>query len=1349
MVFSVVLLVVFSINLFASQPLTFEERVKAQEAIERVYYSHRIWPKENPQPKPPFEQMVTREQIEAKVTDYLKKSAALDQFWQRPITGEQLQEEMDRMAKGTKDPAILNELFAALDRDPYLIAECLARPILADRLCRNWYANDKKFHKEAKEKAEKALQTLTSENFCGYPEGQYSKVTYRLQMNDQALENLELTNKAINLSQEEFDMVFAGTLGEGRISGVQEKNDSFVITHTIFKSEAEIQIENLSFQKQGLENWFQDQCSISSFEEPIVANGEYFIFPILESSCTDNWAPTSTGINVPSARYYHTAVWTGAEMIIWGGYDGANCLSTGGKYNPTTDSWISTSTGTNVPSAREVHTAIWTGTEMIIWGGNDGSIALDTGGRYNPITDIWLPTSTSGVVGKEGHSVVWTGLEMIVWGGRSGTTYYNTGYRYNPINDSWTATSTGTNVPVKRVNHSAVWTGTEMIVWGGYYIQGSTSYIQAKGGKYNPSTDSWQTTSTGTNCPVPRVRHTAVWTGSEMIIWGGVVSGSFNTGGRYNPLTDTWLSTSIGTNVPSARYAHAVVWSGAEMIVWGGYNGSTYFNTGGRYNPLNDSWLPTSTGTNVPSARPWATGVWTGSKMIIWGGSGNTGGIYDPGFVLPSVSGSHTNSCPSMTVTISVPEGFVSYQWIKDTVDISGATASSYIVSCSGTYSVRVTDSNGCNGTSLTYVVTISPEPTIEVLNPLCVPLDLSTQPYQTYQWYRNGIIISDATAQSYNVVAPGTYTVAVTTASGCGATSPGVIAYSNPSTPTIFGTSVGCGSVALSTGTYATYQWIKNSVDIPGANSKNYSAVESGTYTVRVGNAGGCTATSAGKSVTVYQKPNPTIIGADNGCDSVSLSTEVYASYQWILDGADIPGATGENFDATQSGTYSVRVTSAEGCISTSGGKAVTVYVSPAPTVIGADNGCGAVSLTTEAASAYQWIKDSLDIPGALSQNYNATQSGSYSVRVTGSGGCIATSAGKSVTVNAVPNPSVTGASTGCDTIALTTQAYASYQWIKDGIDIPGATGENFDATQSGTYSVRVTSAEGCTSTSGGKAVTVYVSPAPTVIGADNGCGAVSLTTETASTYQWIKDGIDIPGAISQNYNATQSGLYRVRVVSAEGCAGTSSGKSVTVNPNPVPAISGDHFNTCPETKVVLTTTESYETYQWYLNGSPISGGISQTLNAVVSGNYKVSVTNSFGCSAITANYQVFVDFCPETEVSPSGAEYPVKLVKDGNSFTGFYLYFQKLDTLDGYNIYEGDIVSPWDGYYHHDNKPGSICSASIVDLGTGQMRAEITPSAGNHYYLVTAYGGGVEGPSGFNSDNVEIDPLQSTCSP
>ena len=78
-------------------------------------------------------------------------------------------------------------------------------------------------------------------------------------------------------------------------------------------------------------------------------------------------------------------------MIVWGGTDDSNLFDTGGRYDPSTDSWIATNSTTNVPTARYGHTAVWTGSEMIVWGGYSHPNYLNTGGRYNPTTDSWGP----------------------------------------------------------------------------------------------------------------------------------------------------------------------------------------------------------------------------------------------------------------------------------------------------------------------------------------------------------------------------------------------------------------------------------------------------------------------------------------------------------------------------------------------------------------------------------------------------------------------------------------------------------------------------------------------------------------------------------------------------------------------------------------------------------------------------------------------------------------------------------------------------------------------------------------------------------------------------------------------
>ncbi len=99
-----------------------------------------------------------------------------------------------------------------------------------------------------------------------------------------------------------------------------------------------------------------------------------------------SFTPTSAGAGVPSPRAYAAAVWTGAEMVVWGGSSGDGAgqqfLGTGGRYAPSGDRWVPTSTGTSVPSARDSHTAVWTGSELIVWGGRDAASSLASGGRY-------------------------------------------------------------------------------------------------------------------------------------------------------------------------------------------------------------------------------------------------------------------------------------------------------------------------------------------------------------------------------------------------------------------------------------------------------------------------------------------------------------------------------------------------------------------------------------------------------------------------------------------------------------------------------------------------------------------------------------------------------------------------------------------------------------------------------------------------------------------------------------------------------------------------------------------------------------------------------------------------------
>ena len=161
-------------------------------------------------------------------------------------------------------------------------------------------------------------------------------------------------------------------------------------------------------------------------------------------------------------------------------------------------------------------------------------------------------------------------------------TTLNGGARYNPVANTWRPTGTN-GAPAGKYGHACVWTGNEMIVWGGQTMIGGWSVVTNDGGRYNPVSDIW-TTIPASGGPGARTAMANVWTGSEMIVWGGGNSG----GGRFTPGTSSW--TLMATNVgPGGRYESAAVWTGSDMMLWGGYTAgggsSVYYNDTWSYIP--------------------------------------------------------------------------------------------------------------------------------------------------------------------------------------------------------------------------------------------------------------------------------------------------------------------------------------------------------------------------------------------------------------------------------------------------------------------------------------------------------------------------------------------------------------------------------------------------------------------------------------------------------------------------------------------------------------------------------------------------------------------------------------------
>ena len=344
----------------------------------------------------------------------------------------------------------------------------------------------------------------------------------------------------------------------------------------------------------------------------------------------------------PLARTNHTAVWTGSRMIVWGGEvsvqaDPIGVTSTGALYDPAAKTWTPMSTE-GAPAPRHSHTAVWTGDKMIVWGGYGEGAFKNTGGVYDAATDTWAALPTAGAPqARNQHRAVWTGSEMIVWGGLNQVAL-GTGARYDLAADTWTATPQGLS---QRFNHSAVWTGDKMIVWGG------NDYFDwhHDGRLFDPATG-WGAQTTLVDAPDRREGQTTLWTGTEMIVWGGFDGGiRLNTGGVLDPAAGaggTWSEITTD-GAPLGREKHVGVWTGSQMMVWGGCgkvgnqdscaSPSPPFGDGGFWTPGPDggTWTPIEAG-KVTAARVNAAAVWAGDRVIVWGGkAGLTGKLLDTG----------------------------------------------------------------------------------------------------------------------------------------------------------------------------------------------------------------------------------------------------------------------------------------------------------------------------------------------------------------------------------------------------------------------------------------------------------------------------------------------------------------------------------------------------------------------------------------------------------------------------------------------------------------------------------------------------------------------------------------------
>ena len=655
-----------------------------------------------------------------------------------------------------------------------------------------------------------------------------------------------------------------------------------------------------------------------------------------------------------------------------------------------------------------------------------------------------------------------------------------------------------------------------------------------------------------------------------------------------------------------------------------GNDGSIDLTISGGLGPYLVSW---NSGQNMADISGLSAGTYVGTIVD------QNGCIYtysttltDPQLVVPTITANGPAIfCEGDSVVLTASEAS-SYLWSP-----SGETSQSITVYDAGDYSVSVVTEDGCNGNSASTTVsiyqvdpaTITPSGPTEFCDGSSVVLTASQG--SSYLWMPNG-----ETTQSITVTESGNYSVTVTDQNGCESSSDNIdiIVFDLPNpTVTANGPLTFCdgGSVTLTSSEAATYFWAPF-----GQTTQAITITESGIYRVTITNEDGCQSTSDPIQVIVNDNPEPVITagGPTEFCEggSVSLNGPAGYTYSWSPNGAATQGLL-----ATQSGDYQLTVTDQNGCTGVSNIITVTEFDvdSATVTVQGPTEFCvgDEVVLTASGGVSYTWSPN-----GETTQSISVTVSGIYNVTVTDENGCTSTSDDVVITVNPLPDATVTlsGPTEFCegDSVTISAPAGLTYQWLPN-----GETSQEITVYGTGTYSVIVTDVNQCSNESVPVTTTMFEQDDVEVVanGPTEFCdgGSVVLTASSGSSFVWYPNGETTP-----SITVTQSGIYSVSITDANGCS-YASGDSVevVVNPLPVPTITANGpTEFCDEGSVELTSSVA-DSYFWAPNAET-----TQSITVTESGVYRVTVTDENGCQGTSAPVNVTVYDLPEPTITASG---------------------------------------------------------------------------------------------------------------
>ncbi len=594
-------------------------------------------------------------------------------------------------------------------------------------------------------------------------------------------------------------------------------------------------------------------------------------------------------------------------------------------------------------------------------------------------------------------------------------------------------------------------------------------------------------------------------------------------------------------------------------------------------------------------------------------------------------AGPDQSICHGTTTTL-VATGGNSFLWTPGNDTLQNFVISPDTIT---TYTVLVTDSNGCQSTDQIEITFYSSPTTItSSTDAFCfgsfdgsanVIASGSPGPY-SYSWSPGGAVTQTATGLS-----SGMYFVTVSDSNNCMVADSVFVGQANAinlSTDSIaalcFGSSTGIATVSASGGASTfTYQWLP-----AGGTADTASALAAGVYSVIVTDANGCTQSA---TTTITQPANislqfqsaSTLCNADSsGTASVNVSGGTAGfQYEWAP-----MGGTSSLANNLKAGNYSVTVTDNNGC--TSSGSVTVNEPSPlipvtSTTMANCNVADGSATVIVNGGTpnySYLWS------PGnSTLANPTNLFAGIYTVRITDNNGCTQNAianipSGGGPVINAVTTLNATcfGSNNGAGSVSVTSgNGPFTYSWS------PGNFSNAVETTLvAGQYSIQVTDVNGCLSIdsitiSQPTILTSSLSSVPaSCYGLTNGSAFVNVTGGTSPySYSWSPSG-----STNSNATALSAGNYTVTINDNNGCSLSTSifvaqppALNLTMNSIPVACYGGSDGSVSAS---VSGGTGSY-TYQW----NPSAANTSMISNRPA-GNYSLGVTDANGCTISSSEY-------------------------------------------------------------------------------------------------------------------------------